>query len=206
VLWHHDAAGVRFGFFSTVDLVAGRSRIIRALSEKQLSRLADERGVSIVRTAFDRTHIAGVLAETGMIIREDDGHYVLDGELEKILFDLEDMGDRGLLWTTTVEELGDRFTANSKVRSRPASDGSVLVTNFGETTIRNWSISTPSGTLTVNGQPPAGTRTFEGSTVAWFDLPAGESVTLDIRDPEGELTPAAQPIRWTFSDAGETRP
>jgi hypothetical protein len=189
-----------------VDLVAGRSRIIRALSEKQLSRLADERGVSIVRTAFDRTHIAGVLAETGMIIREDDGHYVLDGELEKILFDLEDMGDRGLLWTTTVEELGDRFTANSKVRSRPASDGSVLVTNFGETTIRNWSISTPSGTLTVNGQPPAGTRTFEGSTVAWFDLPAGESVTLDIRDPEGELTPAAQPIRWTFSDAGETRP
>ena len=202
-VWHHNASGHQFGFFEAVDLIAGRSRIIRALSESQLRRLIEERGIGIVRTAFDRTHIAGALAETGMIIREEDGHYVLDGELEKILFDLEDMSTSKQLWVTTIEELGQRLQGNTLVHMRPAPDGAVTITNTGDAPISDWSAAFPGSTITVNGKPPNGTRSDSAQNVAWFDLAPGSPVTVHSLNENGDVIHAAEPVNRIFSDAAD---
>ena len=197
VLWRHDAARHEFGFFQTLDLSFGKERVARALAESQLQRLIQERGVSIVRTAFDRTTVSDVLAESGMIVREDNGHYVLDGELEKVLFDMEDFSGRGQLWVTTVEELGDRYRALGTVNVHPTPSGAVAVTNDGPDRITDWSVAVPGATVNVDGSPPKGSTTYGDVRVVWFDLAPGATVIVEARDATGELIPAAHPLRWT---------
>ncbi len=197
LLWKHNAARKEFGYFEALDLAFGKQRVARALAENQLQRLIEERGVSIVRTAFDRTTVSDVLAESGMIVREDNGHYVLDGELEKALFEMEDLSGRGLLWVTTVEELGERYTQLQHVQVRPTPTGAVAITNHGTGRILDWTVAIPSASAVIGGSAPKGTRKYADSTVVWFDLPPGETVILEARTDSGDLVPAARGVNWT---------
>jgi hypothetical protein len=199
ILWKHNAARSEFGFFEAVDLAFGKRRVARALAESQLQRLIEERGVSIVRTAFDRTTVSDVLAEPGMIVREDNGHYVLDGELEKALFEMEDLSGRGLIWVTTTEEMGARYQTMAGVQMAPTPTGGVAITNTGSSRIDNWTVAVPGATANVDGNPPKGTRTHGTKTVVWFDLPPETTVLLEARDTGGELIPAASSVRWEFA-------
>lgn len=199
IFWQHDAARHDFGFFAALDLSFGKQRVVRALSENQLNRLVTERGVSVVRTTFDRTTVAGSQAESGMIVREDDGHYVLDGELEKVLFDMEDLSGRGQLWVTTVEELGQRYRQLRDVRVLPTADGRIAVTNHGKDKLVDWSAVVPGTVVNIDGSPPKGSRLYGELNVVWFDLPPETTVYIESRDTDGKLVAPAAPVRWSVT-------
>ncbi len=209
ILWSHNRASRPLAFFHTLNLAAGRTRLLgQQLTQANLDRLVKERGILAARVELDTVSGSAEAQKLdGMIVAQDEGHFATTGDLETRLFEMKQLVETGDLWIAGLEDLAGRLQALDHVRVRPLADGRLRIKNAGEGNIEALTIGLPGSGYAVElkGQALAAQRDVQlprgqRETWIWFDLPAGAEVTLTVNDDRGYRLQPLIPVRWSFAD------
>jgi hypothetical protein len=97
--------------------------------EKALDRLEREHGLHIAHTYLETLHPPRTFfGRRNLMLRDRDGRVRLDPRFDALLANLEQRGERGTLWLTTMGALGDRLRALTTVRLRVDEQGMPMIT------------------------------------------------------------------------------
>jgi hypothetical protein len=155
-----------------------------ALSDEQLARLEDARGLFVGHTYFGpsahTTHSAEHLSRL-LVHPASGGRLVLDPAFDAALARIAEHARRGLLASLTWVEAGDRLRALGDVEVAYLPDGGVEVRNHGEVPLPGLTLSVPvppEVELILDGGAPLARQDGPGGARVWFDLPAGGRAVL----------------------------
>jgi hypothetical protein len=134
--------------------------------KRQLDYLIENRGVFINHGYFVRYG-----AKDNFIV-EKNNEYVVNPVFDEILSYMSQLRDRGDLALITVGDLLDYWVLTKNVTFEYNQDGSVVVVNNNDETIKGLSLAVPAGEsdVTVDGSAPH-SRSGGEDKIIWFDIP-----------------------------------
>lgn len=176
----------RLWVFRSSMFHAPPGELAAALSPAALARLEAERGLFVAhtylgpsaRTTRSADQLARLLAvpgEGGLVIAP-----ALDAALARVAAEV----DAGRLASLTWAEAGDRLRALGDVEVTYRADGSAEIHNRGAADVTALTLSVPAAGLevAVEGAALLGREDEGADARIWFDLGAGEKVTLRLWD------------------------
>jgi hypothetical protein len=176
----------RLWIFRSSMFHASPAELAAALSDGELSRLEDERGLFVAHTYLGpsarTTRSADQLARL-LVVERPGGlaiHPALDAALARVAARVRAGRVASLAWA----EAGDRLRALGDVEVTYRPDGSAEVHNRGAEPIAALTVSLPVAGLevAVEGAALLGREDDGRDARLWFDLGAGEKVTLRAWD------------------------
>lgn len=141
------------------------------LAQKRLDFLAENRGVY-----FAHVYPARIDSSNGFYIWRD-GHFRVDPEFDKALERLSRCRDQRKLYLTTVRDYLHYREQLDKVVYSTDENGFAVVSNYSTEDIRGLTMAISSHDVSLSGAAVERKKTDDG-LVFWFDLPAGQSVTI----------------------------
>jgi hypothetical protein len=177
------AAG--FYLFRSAWAYVERDRFFAMLSPARLDRLTEERGVAILHTYLEAVRMERRLRPRNVLLRDaGTGAVTLDPRLEALLADLARRQQAGLLWVTTVRDLGDHLRGLAEIGVRYEADGSARIWNRGPAAVRGATLRlpVPGGRLQAS-RPAAGSRSDADGPVLWLDLAPGTEARVTASQP-----------------------
>ena len=178
----------RLWMFQSSMFYARPEVLSAALSDDQLTRLEDERGLFVAHTylgaSVQTTHAPDHLARLAVRAVQG-GELVIDPALDSALVRLATHVHAGRLVSLTWAEAGDRLRALGDVQVSYLPDGAAEVLNHGDASLPALTVAVPVAPeveLTVSGAPPSGRDDESGVARIWFDLPPGGRVVLRAFD------------------------
>lgn len=176
----------RLWVFRSSMFHAAPAELAAALSDAALARLEEERGLFVAHTYLGpsarTTRSADQLSR--LLVVEGQGalfiHPALDAALARVAAEV----DAGRLASLTWAQAGDRLRALGDVEVTYRADGAAEVHNRGADAIPALTVSLPAAGLDValEGAALLGREDDGGDARVWFDLGAGEKVTLRVWD------------------------
>jgi hypothetical protein len=176
----------RLWVFRSSMFHAAPAELAAALSDAELGRLEDERGLFVAHTYLGpsarTTRSADQLARL-LVVEGKDGlaiHPALDAALARVAAH----ADAGRLASLTWAEAGDRLRALGDVEVTYRVDGAAEVHNRGADPIAALTVSLPAAGLdvAVEGAAVIGREDEGADARIWFDLGPGEKVTVRAWD------------------------
>jgi len=172
-----------------------RDRFYAMYSGEALDRLVKEEGVHIAHSYLDSLRRRGRYVNRSHLV-ETKARLRTRPEMEEFLQRLEDRQNAGDLWVTGAGFLFDHMAKLPDVSIEYMPDGSCTVTNSGDSGLKGLTLYLPklkSTTSTVvDGKELSrrSRRNVSGRTFFWFDLKAGQTVTIElIRKQDGTAAP-----------------
>lgn len=153
-------------------------------SPAALDRLESERGLHVAHTYLETYHPPHTkFGLKNLLVPADeqdkpggDGPVTLAPEFERLLAALDARQERGTLWIAPLAPLADRLRAVAAEKLTLGADHRLLVQSPSPVAGATFVVARPDAPVRVNGELPRGTRTEDGQTWFWTDLPAGDSI------------------------------
>jgi hypothetical protein len=176
----------RMWIFRSSMFHAAPGELAAALSDDALARLEAERGLFVAHTYLgpsSRTTRSPDQRARLLVVQGKDGlaiHPALDAALARVASHV----DAGRLASLAWAEAGDRLRALGDVEVTYRADGAAEVHNRGADPIAALTVSLPAAGLdvAVEGAAVLGREDEGGDARIWFDLGAGEKVTIRVWD------------------------
>jgi hypothetical protein len=176
----------RMWVFRSSMFHAAPGELAAALSDAELARLEEERGLFVAHTYLGpsarTTRSADQLAR--VLVVEGKGGLAIHPALDAALARVAAHVDAGRLATLAWAEAGDRLRALGDVEVTYRADGAAEVHNRGAEPVAALTVSLPAAGLdvAVEGAAVLGREDEGGDARLWFDLGPGEKATIRAWD------------------------
>ncbi len=141
--------------------------------QRQLNKLVSDRGIFVDHGYFVRNE-----RNDGNLV-EKNGKLVINPLFDKILENMARMRDKGDLYLTTIRNLLDYWILTEKISFDYMPDGLIYINNNNNEPITGLSLIVRAQTVRINGEIPKSRREGE-DTIFWFDIPANQTMTIQI--------------------------